>query len=269
MSCISNLCVVYQKAGANVERFKGKVALVTGAAKGIGLAAVMRLASEGAQVVGADIDPAVVAAMADVGARGVVTDVTDLRALERLVETVVATEGAIDVLVNNAGVVSPAPFVDYKFEEFERVLRVNLYSAFSLSQLVARHLVGRRAPGAIVNVSSINGQVAIPLQTAYVVSKGGLNQLTKVSAISLAEHHIRVNAVAPGTIATEMSRSRILATEESRRKMMLRTPLGRPGEVEEVAALIAFLASDDASYITGEIVSIDGGRLALNGVVDL
>jgi glucose 1-dehydrogenase len=251
-----------------MNRFQGKVALVTGAAQGIGLATAKRLIAEGARVIGADLNPDTVRILAAAGARGVVADVSVEESVRTLVDAAVGAEGGIDVLVNNAGVTSPADFLEYPIAEFERVMRINVLGALMLSQLVARHLVARQAPGAIVNVSSINGEVAIPKQTAYVISKGALNQLTKVMAVSLAEYGIRVNAVGPGTIATEMSRSRILATEDSRRRMLLRTPLGRAGEVDEVASVIAFLASDDASYVTGEIVNIDGGRLALNGVVE-
>jgi glucose 1-dehydrogenase len=249
-------------------RFEGKVALITGAAQGIGLAAARRLVEGGARVVGADVNPRTAEILPTVGAKGVVADISAEESVEDLLGAVIAAEGRIDILVNNAGVTSPADFLDYPIAEFERVMRINVLGALMLSQRVARLLVARDSPGVIVNVSSINGEVAIPKQTAYVASKGALNQLTKVMAVSLAEHGIRVNAVAPGTIATEMSRSRILATEDSRRRMMLRTPLGRAGEVDEVASVIAFLASDEASYITGEIINIDGGRLALNGVVD-
>jgi glucose 1-dehydrogenase len=249
-------------------RFEGKVALVTGAAQGIGLAAARSLVEGGARVVGADVNPRTAEILPTVGGKGMIADIGTQESVQGLLDAVIAAEGKIDILVNNAGVTSPADFLDYSFVEFERVMRINVLGAFMLSQRVARLLVARGSPGAIVNVSSINGEVAIPKQTAYVVSKGALNQLTKVMAVSLAEHGIRVNAVAPGTIATEMSRSRILATEDSRRRMMLRTPLGRAGEVDEVASVIAFLASDEASYITGEIINIDGGRLALNGVVD-
>jgi NAD(P)-dependent dehydrogenase (short-subunit alcohol dehydrogenase family) len=251
-----------------MKRFEGKIALITGAAQGIGLATVKRLLAEGAKVVGADIKPDVVPILAAIGARGIVADVSVQESVQRLFDAATADEGYIDVLVNNAGITSAADFLDYALPEFERVIRINMVSAFMLSQLVARHLVARRAKGAIVNVSSINGQVALPHQTAYVTSKGALNQLTKVMAISLAAHGIRVNAVAPGTIVTDMSRARLITNEENRLRMLARTPLGRPGEVDEVASVVAFLASDDASYVTGDIVNIDGGRLALNGVVD-
>ncbi|MFM0653544.1 SDR family NAD(P)-dependent oxidoreductase [Paraburkholderia sediminicola] len=252
-----------------MQRFKNKVVLVTGAARGIGLASIARLASEGAIVVGSDIEPTVESRMKEHGGLGIVADVGSREDIERVVRKAIAEYGKIDVLVNNAGVTSPADFLDYPVDEFERVLRINLVSAFLMSQFVARHLVERRAPGAIVNMSSINGQVALPNQTAYVTSKGGLNQLTKVMAISLAKHNIRVNAIGPGTILTEMSKARVLATEESRQRILSRTPLGRPGEVEEIASVVAFLGSDDASYMTGQVVYVEGGRLALNYVVDV
>jgi len=251
-----------------MKRFEGKVALVTGAAQGIGFATVRRLLEEGATVIGADLKPDTPALLAAIGARGLVADVSVEQSVKELFEAAVAAAGRIDILVNNAGVTSAADFLHYPLTEFERVLRINLVGAFMLSQLFAREVAARGSGGAIVNVSSINGQVALPHQTAYVTSKGGLNQLTKVMAIALAEHQIRVNAVAPGTIVTEMARARFIANERNRLRMLARTPLGRPGKVEEVASVIAFLASEDASYVTGEIVSIDGGRLALNGLVE-
>ncbi|WP_414447023.1 SDR family NAD(P)-dependent oxidoreductase [Burkholderia sp. 22PA0099] len=252
-----------------MERFKDKVALVTGAAQGIGLACAQRLAAEGALVVGADLQDTVIEEMKALGGIGIQADMSSQDDITRLFDTALKEAGKLDVLVNNAAVTSPAEFLDYKLEDFERVLRINLTSAFSASQRFSRELVARDAPGAIVNMSSINGQVALPNQTAYVTSKGGLNQLTKVIAISLAKYGIRANAIGPGTILTEMSKARVLATEESRRRILSRTPLGRPGEVSEIASVAAFLASDDASYMTGQIVYVEGGRLALNYTCDV
>lgn len=252
-----------------MKRFQDKVALITGAAQGIGYASAQRLAEEGAIVVGTDLQPEVGERMKALGGLGIVADVGAQADIQRMVDETLAAYGKIDVLVNNAGVTSPADFLDFRLEDFERVLRINLVSAFSLSQLFARHLVERKAEGAIVNMSSINGEVALPNQTAYVTSKGGLNQLTKVMAISLAKYGIRVNAIGPGTILSEMSKARVWATEESRRRILSRTPLGRPGEVEEVASVVAFLASKDASYMTGQILYVEGGRLALNYTVEL
>lgn len=245
-------------------RFIDRVAIVTGAAQGIGEACVWRLREEGAAVVGADVSDKLQAAMAAAGAVPFTCDVGDPDAIQALVDKTVATYGKVDILVNNAGITSPGDFLDYKLSEFERVLRINLTGAFVASQVVARHIVDRGGKGAIVNISSVNGKLALPNQTAYVVSKGGLNQLTTVMAIALAERGIRVNGVGPGTIVTEMTRQRVLATDESRRRILSRTPMGRPGEVEEIASVVAFLASDDASYMTGQTLYVDGGRLGLN-----
>ncbi|AXK65146.1 MULTISPECIES: SDR family NAD(P)-dependent oxidoreductase [Burkholderia] len=252
-----------------MKRFKDKVALVTGAAQGIGLACAERLAQEGALVVGADLQDSVFDAMKAIGGIGIKADMSSQDDITRLFDSALKQVGKLDVLVNNAAVTCPADFLDYKLEDFERVLRINLTSAFSASQRFSRELVARNAPGAIVNMSSINGQVALPNQTAYVTSKGGLNQLTKVIAISLAKYGIRANAIGPGTILTEMSKARVLATEESRHRILSRTPLGRPGDVSEIASVAAFLASDDASYMTGQIVYVEGGRLALNYTCDV
>lgn len=252
-----------------MKRFEDKVALITGAAQGIGFASAQRLAEEGATVVGIDLQGSVVDDMRALGGMGVIADIGSQADIQSMFDMAIQKYGRVDVLVNNAGVTSPANFLDYPLEAFERVLRINLVSAFSASQRFARELVARKASGAIVNMSSINGQVALPNQTAYVTSKGGLNQLTKVMAISLAQYNIRANAIGPGTIVTEMSKARVLATEESRRRILSRTPLGRAGEVSEIASVVAFLASDDASYMTGQIVYVEGGRLALNYFVDV
>ncbi len=252
-----------------MKRFEGKIALITGAAQGIGLACAQRLTEEGAFVVGADINDNVVEQMKSLGGLGHVADVGDRRQVEDLVVAAIEVKGRLDVLVNNAGIVSSADFLEFPYEEFERVLRVNLHSAFLVSKLVANHFVQNEIPGAIVNMSSVNAKLALPNQTAYVTSKGGLNQLTKVMAISLAEYGIRVNGVGPGTIVTEMSRARVLATKEARHRVLSRTPMGRPGEVDEIASVVAFLASKDASYVTGQTIYVDGGRLALNYTVDV
>ena len=171
--------------------------------------------------------------------------------------------GRIDVLVNNAGILHAAEFLDLAEEDFDRVLRVNVKAAFLCGQAVARSMVERSIHGAIVNMASVNAVLAIANQVPYTVSKGAVNQLTKVMALALAPHGIRVNAIGPGTIATDMTRG--LATDEgARRRVMSRTPLGRIGEPSEVAAVAAFLASDDASYLTGQTIYPDGGRLGLN-----
>ena len=168
--------------------------------------------------------------------------------------------------MNNAGIVHTADFLDIAETDFDRVLRVNLKGAFLVGQAAARQMVAQaragRAGGAIVNMSSINAVVAIPNQVPYCVSKGGIDQLTKVMALSLAPYGIRVNAIGPGSIMTEILQA-VASDKEAKRKVLARTPLGRIGEPDEVAAIAAFLASDQASYITGQTVYADGGRLGL------
>ncbi|MDB5715653.1 MAG: 3-oxoacyl-[acyl-carrier protein] reductase [Sphingomonadales bacterium] len=250
-------------------RFDGKVAIVTGAAQGIGEACVKRLRDEGAMVVGADISADLGGAMRKLGALAVHADVSDPQSVDNLLAETLKAYGKVDILVNNAGIVSAADFLDYSLEQFERVLKVNLFGAFITGQAVARHIVARNGTGAIINMSSVNAKLALLNQTAYVVSKGGINQLTTVMAVSLADKGIRVNGVGPGTILTEMTRNDVFSNEASRQRILSRTPMGRPGEVEEIASVVAFLASDDASYMTGQTVYVDGGRMGLNYTVSV
>ena len=250
-----------------MKRFEGQCAIVTGAARGIGLACAERLAAEGASVVGVDISDDVHGVMKDANASALVADLGEREEVIATVAAAIERMGKVDILVSNAGITAPGDFLDYSYDDFERVLRVNLHSAFLGGQAVARHIVERGGTGSIINMSSVNGVLALPNQTAYVASKGALNQLTKVMAISLADKGIRVNGIGPGTIVTEMSRARVLATPESRRRILSRTPMGRPGEVAEIAGVVAFLASDDASYMTGQTVYVDGGRMGLNYTV--
>jgi len=250
----------------HASRLEGRVAIITGAAQGIGLACARRFAAEGAQLVLADIDAAAGdrAARELPGATFLRTDVSRKADADALVAHAIDGHGRIDVLVNNAGITHACDFLDLAEEDFDRVLRVNLKSMFLCGQAAARAMVKAGIHGAVVNMSSANAVVAIPNQVPYVVSKGGVNQLTKVMAVALAPHGIRVNAIGPGTILTEMARNAVLTDDAARRKILSRTPLGRCGEPEEIAAVAAFLASDDASYLTGQTIYPDGGRLALN-----
>jgi glucose 1-dehydrogenase len=254
---------------------QNKVAIVTGGAKGIGLAIAKRFASDGARVVIADINgDAGSHAAREVGAHGaarfVHCDVGDKADVENLVRSTVQAWGSIDVLVNNAGIAHGADFLDVSEADFDRVLRVNLKGTFLVGQAVARLMVEQikagGAPGTIVNMSSINAVVTIGNLVAYSASKGGINQLTKVMALSLAPHGIRVNAIGPGSIMTDMLAS--LATDKAaKHRLLSRTPLGRIGDPAEIAAIAAFLASDEASYVTGQTIYADGGRLPLNYTV--
>ncbi len=254
----------------------GKVAVITGGAKGIGLACAERLAADGAKVVIADIEEtAGEAAAAEMSASGreamfVTCDVSKKLDIRNLVTATLDAYGAIDILVNNAGIVAAGDFLDISEADFDRVLAVNLKGAFLVGQAVARQMVeqvnGGAKPGSIVNMSSINAVFAIANQVPYTISKGGMNQLTKVMALALAPHGIRVNAIGPGSIMTDILKS-VADDEEARRRILSRTPLGRIGEPAEIAAIAAFLASDDASYITGHTIYADGGRLPLNSTV--
>jgi NAD(P)-dependent dehydrogenase (short-subunit alcohol dehydrogenase family) len=242
----------------------GRVCIVTGGAQGIGEACVRRFAREGAKPVIVDIDDTRGRALAqELGALYVHCDVGQKVEVESVVAQVLAAHGRIDVLVNNAGIFKAADFLEVTEADFDAVLRVNLKGSFLMGQAVAREMA-KAGGGAIVNMSSVNGVLAIPNIASYNVSKGGINQLTRVMALALADKGIRVNAVAPGTIATELAAKAVLTSEEAKRRIMSRTPLRRLGEPDEIADTVAYLASDAASYITGEIVVVDGGRLTLN-----
>ncbi len=255
--------------------FENKVAIVTGAARGIGRACAERLAAGGAHVVVADIDADAGAAAAEGlpdGALFIDCDVGERLDIRNMVAQTVDKFGRIDILVNNAAINHKANFLDLEEEDFDRVLKVNLKGSFLVGQAVARQMVDQveadEKPGAIVNLSSINAEATNADQLSYAVSKGGVRQLTKAMALALAPWGIRVNAVGPGTIRTDMNDA-ALADDGHRRRTLSRTPLGRLGEAREIAAVAAFLASEDASYITGQTVYADGGRLSLNGLVEV
>ncbi|MFP5390920.1 MAG: SDR family NAD(P)-dependent oxidoreductase [Gammaproteobacteria bacterium] len=245
-----------------------QVAIVTGATQGIGLACARRLLADGARVMLMDINPdsADVAAALGPDAASFVADVGQKADVDAMIAATLARFGRIDILVNNAGVTHAADFLDLGEDDFDRVIRTNLKSMFLCGQAAARQMV-RQQRGCIINMSSVNSQLAIPNQVPYVVSKGGINQLTRVMALSLAPHGIRVNGIAPGTILTDLARQAVLGSPEARHTILSRTPLGRCGEPEEVASVAAFLASSDASYMTGETLFVDGGRMALNYTV--
>jgi glucose 1-dehydrogenase len=245
-----------------------KVAIVTGATQGIGLACAERLVREGVRVMLVDIKPEGEQAARQLGdvARFFAADVSQKADVDAMIAATLQAFGRIDILVNNVGVTHAADFLDLAEDDFDRVLRINLKSMFLCGQAVAREMVKQQS-GSIINMSSVNSELAIPNQVPYVVSKGGVNQLTRVMALSLAPHGIRVNGIGPGTILTELARKAVLGSPEARHTILSRTPLGRCGEPEEVASIAAFLASDDASYMTGQTIYADGGRMALNYTV--
>ena len=243
-----------------------QLALVTGAAQGIGYACAEALAEDGARLILADIDADGVKAAADKlggGAVGMACDMGDVDQINAMFDTIETEHGPVEILVNNAGVAMPGDFLTYDLAAFERVLDINLRGVFLATQRAAKAMVAARIEGAIVNMSSINAQVAIPAIPAYCASKGGVMQLTKAAALALAPHNIRVNAVGPGSIDTEMMAA-INANPEAMKMVMSRTPLKRVGTPREIADVVAFLAGKKASYITGETIYVDGGRIGMN-----
>lgn len=242
------------------------IALVTGAARGIGFACAEALAEDGARLVLADIDADGVKAAAEKlggGALAIPCDMSDPAAILAMFDRIEAEIGPVSILVNNAGVAKAAAFLETSLEDFRAVIDLNLTGTFVALQRAAKTMVAEGIKGAIVNMSSINAQVAIPSIAAYCASKGGVMQLTKAAALALAEHGVRVNAVGPGSIDTAMMAG-VNASEEAMARVMSRTPLKRIGAPREIGQIVAFLASDRASYVTGETIYADGGRIAMN-----
>lgn len=252
-------------------RLKHRIAIVTGAARGIGLAIAQRFTAEGATVILTDVlDKEGETAARGMGASYMHCDVSKTSDVTALVNAVVSKHGAVDILANNAGIATGGDFLDVTEADFDRVIGINLKGSFFMLQACARQMVKQaeagRKPGAIINMSSVNDTLAIPAIVTYCISKGGVSQLTRATALALAPHGIRVNAIGPGTIETDMAKG-VLADQAALNRAMSRTPLGRVGAPSEVASIAAFLASDDASYVTGETIYVDGGRMPLNYTV--
>ena len=251
-----------------------KVCLITGGAQGIGEACARLFLEQGAKVVIVDVDKEKGQALASqLQQQGheilfIASDVGKKVEVDAVIAQVLAQHGRLDVLVSNAGIFKAAPFLEVSESDFDEVLRVNLKGAFLVGQAAAR-VMKEKGGGAIVHMSSVNAVMAIPEIASYNVSKGGLNQLTRAMALALADDGIRVNAVAPGTIATELASKAVLTSDDARNKILGRTPMKRLGNPSEVAHVVAFLASDAASYITGEVITVDGGRMALNYTVKI
>ena len=245
-------------------RLKGRIAAITGGGLGIGRATSLLFAAEGATVVLGDIEMegAETAAKEIVGRGGraiaVRVDVGDAGEVQSFVDRVVSEFGRLDVMFANAGIAYSAPFLDHPETQWHRVLRVNLTGVFLCCQAAARQMV-KQGGGRIITTASINGFRGVENLVGYNVTKAGVVELTRTMAVELAQHHITVNAIAPAQIDTRLTRG---LPEEARRRRTERIPMGRFGEPDEVAKAALFLASDDASYITGHTLAVDGGYLA-------
>jgi NAD(P)-dependent dehydrogenase (short-subunit alcohol dehydrogenase family) len=248
-----------------------RIAVVTGAARGIGRACAERLLAEGAKVVVGDIDAARLSETA--AALGslekvlpVVMDVSKKAEVEALIAAAVEKFARLDIMVNNAGIAMVQDFLAVTKEDYDRVLGINLEGAFWGTQAAARQMIAQGGGGVIINMSSINSGLANPRVATYAITKGGMNQITGTAAVAFARNGIRVVGVGPGTIDTDMIHTGFVS-DFTERAILARTPIGRYGAASEVAAVVAFLASDDASYITGETIYPDGGRRVLNYVM--
>lgn len=258
-------------------RLAGKVAVVTGAAQGIGRACAERFLKDGAKVVIGDVNEAQLAKVAaELGAPDSLatlrTDVSKRAEVDALVRLAADRFGRLDVIVNNAGIARTQQFLDITEEDFDTVLGINLKGAFFGTQAAARQMIaqneaGQGSGGVVINMSSVNALLAIPALSTYAMSKGAMNQLTTTAAVALAPHNIRVVGIGPGTILTELVAQQIMTSDAARKSVLSRTPIGRCGEPGEIASVASFLASEDASYVTGQTVYVDGGRMILNYTV--
>ncbi|MGP3536045.1 SDR family NAD(P)-dependent oxidoreductase [Microbacterium sp. RD1] len=238
--------------------FTDATIIVSGAAGGIGAGVAAHLAALGARVHGLDLDPRVADTAPATGVVGHVVDVSDGDAVDAVVERISREAGAIDALVNAAGVVRRAPFADMPREDLDLMWRVNVLGTILLSQSVARRMIAAGTPGAIVNVASVAAEHVGPGSTAYATTKGAVVSFTRGAAVSLAAHGIRVNAVSPGPVETPMNAD-LRDDPAYMSRMLSRIPLGRQGGVSDIASTVAFLCGAGAGWITGEIIRVDGG----------
>jgi len=248
-------------------KLKNKVAIITGASKGIGKGIALRFAKEGASVVLASRTLSVLEeGVREIKALGgeaaaISVDVRNVESINDLVKKAVDRYGRLDLLVNNAGITMGGPSEDLSPDDWRAALETDLFSVFYASQAAARVMIPQGG-GNIINISSVNGILAAPRRAAYCASKAAVNELTKVLAIEWADRKIRVNAIAPGYVRTELVEDVINKGAISLDAILRRTPQGRIGEVEDIAGLAVYMASEESAYMTGSIVNIDGGWLA-------
>lgn len=246
-------------------RFGGKVAIVTGGGRGIGEAIAVRLAQEGAKVVVVDKNEDTltntVEGIKESGdqAVAIVADVTRGEEVRRMVKTAIEQFGKIDILVNNVGLFITEPFLDTGEETWDMILAINLKSTLVCCQAVLEDMT-KRGGGTIVNLSSNAGKMGVGYQASYSAAKAGVMGLTKSLAREMARHNINVNCVCPGLVDTELTTEAIGGVPEMREKLVKAIPFRRMAQPEEVAAAVCFLASDDAGFITGQTLSVDGGN---------
>jgi NAD(P)-dependent dehydrogenase (short-subunit alcohol dehydrogenase family) len=247
-------------------RFAGQTAVVTGAGRGMGRAVAMGLAAEGARVVVAEVDEAAgadtVSAITQAGGQAIsaAADVSKVPDVRALFQKTIAEFGTVDILINNAGIGIPKPLLEYTEADWDRQLGVNLKGMFFATQEAARVMIPKRR-GKIVNFASTAAFVSSSTpETAYDISKGGVRQLTISVAAELAPHHINVNAVAPGTIMTDLT-LRVLDTEEKMNRASAKIPMGRLGKPEDMVGPVLFLCSAESDYVTGHTLVVDGGWL--------
>jgi len=249
-------------------RLENKVAIVTGGGRGNGRAIALGFAREGADVAVADINldnaKSVAGGIRDLGRRGfpVRVDVADRVSVENMVEEVYKEFDRVDILVNNAGVIGRVPFLEVSEEEWDRVLDINLKGAFLCGQAVAKRMVEAGNGGVIINITSIMTERTTPTTVPYCASKGGLRTLTNGMAVALAPYNIRVNAISPPIIWTDMSDA-LLSKTEVRETIRSKIPLNRIAEPEVLVGAAIYLASDESSYVTGSTLSVDGGMSAM------
>jgi NAD(P)-dependent dehydrogenase (short-subunit alcohol dehydrogenase family) len=246
---------------------EGRVAVITGGARGIGLAYAKRFVKDGAKVVIGDVlDREGEAAVAALGAGAALyrhCDVTKKSEVDSLMDSAVETFGRLDIAVANAGVSHKAAFLDVQEADFDRVMAINVKGVFLTGQAAAKRMIACGRGGVIINIASVNAVLVQHDSIAYPASKGAVHLLTRVMAISLADYGIRANVIAPGSVNAPMLHQ-VIGGAKGLEVVYRRTPLRRLAEIEEIAAVCAFLASDDAGYITGQTIYVDGGRLALN-----